>query len=318
MEDDWERTFPFLEIDKSKVGKLFETIVEEKNIMDIIPISEGCRTTNYIIETKEPKYRYILKIYFPKEENYKKEIKLFSKLRENENIPVPKIYKISRNEVVQSREYAIYEYIQGITLGEAMSKGYVLEKKFISDVAKSLAQIHSYKFDRLGFLDENLNIREGLPPLIEWYKNFMGNRAKKRLGKEIINKINYIVKENKNILTILDEDIRLVHGDFQGTNILIKNNRLSGILDWEFVMAGHPIADIGQFFRYEEYFNESLVQAFEEQYNIHSSYKLIDNWYKISKLRDLVNLIQLIDGNEDMPNKYANIKLIIVNILKQF
>ena len=42
------------------------------------------------------------------------------------------------------------------------------------------------------------------------------------------------------------------------------------------------------------------------------------DWYKISKLRDLTNLIQLINVNEDMPNKYANIKVLVVNILKEF
>ena len=53
MEYDWERTFPFLEIDKSIVNKLFEGILEEENIINVIPINEGCRTTNYIIETNE-------------------------------------------------------------------------------------------------------------------------------------------------------------------------------------------------------------------------------------------------------------------------
>ena len=135
--------------------------------------------------------------------------------------------------------------------------------------------------------------------------NLWETNAKKRLGKDIVDKINHIVKENKKILIELDEDIRLVHGDFQGTNILIKDNRLSGILDWEFAMAGHPLADIGQFFRYEEYFNKNLIEVFEDEYNKNSSYKLMDDWYKISKLRDLANLIQLINAKENMPNKYA-------------
>ncbi len=313
MEYNWERTFPFLEIDKNIVSKLFEGILEEKNIINIIPINEGCRTTNYIVETNQVRKKYILKIFFPTEQNYKKEIKLLTKLKENEIIPVNKVYKISSDEIIQNREYAIYEYIEGKTIGQAINEGYVLEEILVRDVAKYLAKIHSYKFNKTGFLDENLNIREELPPLISWYENFMGDRAQKRLGKNIIEKINSIVKENKKILTQLDEDIRLVHGDFQGTNILVKDNRLSGILDWEFAMAGHPLGDIGQFFRYEEYFNKNLIQEFENEYNKNSSYKLIDDWYKVSKLRDLVNLIQLIDLEENMPNKYTNIKDIIIN-----
>jgi len=318
LEYDWERTFPFLEIDKSIVCRLFDGILEERNIINVMPIDEGCRTTNYIVETNEFQKKYILKIFFSAEQNYKKEIKLLSKLNGNKTIHVPKIYKISTDEIIQNREYAIYEYIEGKTIGQAISEGYVLEENFVREVACSLAEIHSYKFNKVGFLDENLKIREELPPLILWYEQFMGDRAQKRLGKSIIEKINSIVKENRKILTQLDEDIRLVHGDFQGTNILIKNSRLAGILDWEFVMAGHPLADIGQFFRYEEYFDKNLIRVFENEYNKHSSYKLITDWYKVSKLRDLVNLMQLIDAKEHMPNKYASIRTIIVNTLRQF
>ena len=83
-------------------------------------------------------------------------------------------------------------------------------------------------------------------------------------------------------------------------------------------MAGHPLADIGQFFRYEEYFDKNLIRAFENEYNKHSSYKLITDWYKVSKLRDLVNLMQLINAEEHMPNKYTSIRAIIVNTLRQF
>ena len=203
-------------------------------------------------------------------------------------------------------------------MGLALSEGYVIEEKFVRDVAKQLSMIHSYKFSRTGFLDENLDLQVELPPLVSWYERFMGINAQKRLGKDTVNKIKQIVKKNEKILLELDKDIRLVHGDFQGTNILIKDNKLTGILDWEFAMAGHPIADIGQFFRYEEHINENLIQVFEDEYNKSSDYKLIKDWYRISKLRDLTNLIQLINTDEEMPNKYAHIKVLVVNILKQF
>lgn len=318
MEYDWERTFPFLELDNIKIIKLFEGILERQDIINIKPIDEGCRTTNYIIETREKRRKYILKIFFSKEQNYKREIKLLFKLRENGNIPVSRIYKMSNDKVIQGREYAIYEYIEGKTLGQSLSEGYLLNEDFVRDVARCLAKIHNYKYDRAGFLDENLSIKGELQPLFLWYKSSMGDMAKKRLGKDIINRINKVIEQNEKVLSKLDEDIRLVHGDFQGTNILIRDNKLAGILDWEFVMAGHPLADIGQFFRYEEYFNKTLIQVFEEEYSKNSTHILINDWYKISKLRDLVNLIQLINAKEDMPKKHANIKSIILNTLEQF
>jgi aminoglycoside phosphotransferase (APT) family kinase protein len=313
MEYDWERTFPFLEVNRDQVIELFQNILKKENIIGVTPISEGCRTTNYIIQTSESQNKYILKIFISTDQSYKKEIELLTKLKESKSIPVSKIYRVRSSDIIQNKEYAIYEYIEGMTLGQAIKYGYIVEEKFIREVAKTLAMIHKHKFDKVGFLDEHLNVKESLPPLKIWYQKFMGERAKQRLGENIINEINNIVKKSEKILEKLDEKISLVHGDFQGTNILINNGRLSGILDWEFAMAGHPLADIGQFFRYEEYFNTNLLKAFENEYNRNSDYKLEKDWYKISKLRDLINLIQLIDGEENMPNKYANIKHIIIN-----
>lgn len=318
MEYDWERTFPFLEIDENIVSRLFQGVLQENNIVNITPIDEGCRTTNYIISTNNINKKYLLKIFFPMEENYMREIKLLTMLKENKAIPVPKIYKISRDELIENREYAIYEYMNGQTLSKAISDGYQLEDGFVKSVARALAKIHSYKFDKVGFLDENLHVIDNFPPLIEWYEILMGHMAKKRLGKDIVNKICRLVKQNDEILLELDKDIRLVHGDFQGTNILMENRHLSGVLDWEFVMAGHPIADIGQFFRYEEYFNKSLINVFKEEYNNNSDYKLSDNWYKVSKLRDLTNLIQLINTEDDMPNKHKHIKKMITSTINNF
>ena len=267
MEYDWERTFPFLEINKEQVIRLCQGVLKKENIIRVTPINEGCRTTNYIIETSESKDKYILKIFFSTDKSYKKEIELLTKLKESKSIPVSKIYIVDRSDIIENREYAIYEYMEGMTLGQAIKNGYIVEERFIREVAKTLTMIHKHKFDKIGFLDEHLNVKESLPPLKLWYQKFMGERAKQRLGENIINKINNIVKENEKILEKLDEEISLVHGDFQGTNILIKNTRLSGILDWEFAMAGHPLADIGQFFRYEEYFNTNLLKAFEDEYN---------------------------------------------------
>lgn len=316
MEYKWERTFPFLKVDNDIVNKLFEDILEEQSIINLVPIDSGCRTTNYVVETNNSKRKYILKIFFQQEQNYKKEIELLNRLR-NKFIPVPKLYKFARHKVIENREYAIYQYIEGKTIGHAIREGYRLEENFIRQIARSLAKIHSYKFDKIGFLDNNLNVIEEMPPLASWYENFMGDMAKKRLGKTVADKIAIMIENNEKILTKLDSDARLVHGDFQGTNIIIENGKLAGILDWEFAMAGHPLGDIGQFFRYEEYFSKNLVQIFEYEYNKVSDYKLTGNWLQISKLRDLVNLIQLIDTEEEMPIKHKNIKEIIINTLNQ-
>ncbi|OOM16766.1 aminoglycoside phosphotransferase family protein [Clostridium saccharobutylicum] len=314
MEHNWERTLPFLKLDNIKINKLFKGILEEKDIINIVPVEEGCRTTNYIIKTKNAKY--ILKVFFNKEQDYKKDIKLLNILKDE--IPVQRIYRVDTDLEIGNREYAIYEYIEGKTIGQYLREGYFMDEKFVKEVARILAKIHSYKFNKVGFLDADLHIKEELEPLNLWYERVIGERVRKRLGNDIVNKIKQVVKQNEKNLLDLDKDSRLVHGDFQGTNILINKGIVCGILDWEFAMAGHPLEDIGQFFRYEEYFNDDLVRAFEEEYTKMSDYTLSDNWYNISKLRDLVNLIQLIGEKDEMPTKYANIRTIIEKNLSRF
>ena len=46
------------------------------------------------------------------------------------------------------------------------------------------------KHEVYNFLNENLKVEEELPPLISWFDMFMGEKAKIRLGHDIIFKIN--------------------------------------------------------------------------------------------------------------------------------
>lgn len=314
MEHNWERTMPYLNLNVEQIKILFRGILKAEDIKCISRINEGCRTTNYKIDT-ENKGSFILKIFFDNNESYKREIKLFNKLR-NE-IKVPEIYRLDNHEIIENREFVIYRRLDGQSLSSYIRKGNIIEENFVRQVANIMAIIHKNKYDKVGFLDDNLQIKSFTPPLSEWYRMFMGKNAQIRLGEKIKNQIYKIVDENEDILKALDNDPRMVHGDFQGTNILIDNEgNLSGILDWEFCMAGHPLADIGQFFRYDEYFNNYLINAFEDEYKKQSNYILTDDWYKISKIRDITNLLQLINKDEDMPNKYFDIREKMKKILE--
>lgn len=314
MEHNWERTIPYLELNIKQIELLFKGIVKKDDIKNISRINEGCRTTNYKIDTKE-KESFILKIFFDNKESYGREIKLFDRLKKE--IKVPEVFRFDTNETIEDREFIIYKRLNGQSLSSYIREGNKIEQKFVQQVAQAMAVIHKNKYNTIGFLDDNLKIKENVPPLSEWYTMFMGKKATMRLGEQIKNDIYNVVADNKDIIKILDNDSRMVHGDLQGTNILIDDEgNLSGILDWEFCMAGHPIADIGQFFRYDEFFNDDLIYAFENEYRIQSDYILPYDWYKISKIRDITNLLQLIDKDEDMPNKYIDIIERIKRILE--
>ena len=57
-------------------------------------------------------------------------------------------------------------------------------------------------------------------------------------------RIEEIVKVESGRLGELESDSRLVHGDFNPTNVLINKRVVSGVLDWEYGHSGTPYMDI--------------------------------------------------------------------------
>ncbi|NFG63162.1 phosphotransferase [Clostridium sp. CMCC3677] len=315
MEYNWERSLPFFYIDLDIANKLFKKTLLNEEVESIDPINEGCRSSNYVLETNN-RNKYVLKIFPECDCYYERENNLLNLLK-NDTL-VQRVYLISSSNIIKNKIFGIYEYIEGVNLGKAIRGGSKIDKNLIEELAMTLAKIHKFKYKECGKLDKNLNIIHKLSPLYTWYEENMGINFKNRLGDNIVKKINYIVNYNKEMLLELDKKISLIHGDFQGTNILVKDNKISAIIDWEFSMAGNPLIDIGELFRYEEYFDNDLIKIFEKQYNKYSDDKLIDEWYKISKLVDLISLIKLINTKDDMPNKHKEIKKLIINTLELF
>lgn len=314
MENGWERTLPLVKINKEIIISLFKNILNFEEIVHINLLNEGCRTTNYMVSSKNNK-KYVLKIFYENYKNYRKDIALFNMLKEH--IPVQEIYKIGQDNSIENKKYIIYKYIDGETISQYVNEGNEITKEIVESVAEVMGRIHSIKFKRMGSLDDKLCIKNERGSIVELYNKYINDNVRLRLGSENINKIKQIVDNYKNDLAQLECDVRLIHGDFQGTNIIINNNSVASIIDWEFCMAGSPLMDIGQFFRYEEYFNSELINIFENKYREICDYELIDNWYNISKIIDLISLVQLIGRDQEMPNKYNKIKEIVENTIKK-
>ena len=68
--------------------------------------------------------------------------------------------------------------------------------------------------------------------------------------KQIARKLSNYAKDNAHLLKE-DKSLGLVHGDFNGLNILMSGTDVSAILDWEFALSGSIYFDIGNMLRYE-------------------------------------------------------------------
>lgn len=86
-------------------------------------------------------------------------------------------------------------------------------------------------------------------------------------------------------------------------------------VDWEGAWWGHSLADIGTFFRFRSFFNDTHINLFEQVYNSYARKKLPVNWFELSLFRDLVNPLQLLSSNQEAPLRNADLLNIIEGTL---
>ncbi|MCP5110449.1 MAG: phosphotransferase [bacterium] len=91
-------------------------------------------------------------------------------------------------------------------------------------------------------------------------------------------------------LAELDGESRLVHGDFNPTNILIADGKVTGILDWEFAHSGSPNADLGNLLRHlGPRAIEPIARAFDAE-----GAPLSANWPQRAALVDLTAQLEFL------------------------
>jgi aminoglycoside phosphotransferase (APT) family kinase protein len=134
-----------------------------------------------------------------------------------------------------------------------------LEGKLLENVpehsgaaAEALAKIASVAFKSSGWIDAGGAIS---PFPFDGAQGFIAEKledAKVRawLEQKTVDAIFTILANERARLEELDSESRLVHGDFNPTNILIHRGKVSGILDWEFCHSGTPYMDIGNLLRH--------------------------------------------------------------------
>ncbi len=308
MDNLWERSIPFFELGLKEAETVFTKYDKHIKILNYIPINTGCRNSNYKVSTN---YGYFfLRICPPNDISYKKEIIISETFYGH--VKIPKLLYVSEDNATK-RTCLIYEYIPGASMQKMQIHNGKLEDDIITQVAKSAAYIHNSDI----LFDTKMN--EDYPPFLTWYDSFLDKEmVMERLGQDIQKRVKTMLASKKGDLYKIDTYMSFIHSDFRPANMLIDNNHSVWIVDWEFSGFGHRLADIGQFFRYTDYFYPKQTKLFEDVYNHYSNIKLPMNWYELSKLRDLVNPLQMLGANENLPKKYMDLKSLVIDTCNFF
>lgn len=308
MDNLWERSIPFYNIGIKDVKNIFIEYDKHFEVSDLISIKVGCRNSNYKICTN--KGPFLLRICPIGEISYKKEKRVSEMFYEH--LKIPKLLFVSENNITQ-RICLIYEYIDGSSMQEKLRKRSKFEDDFIAQVAESAACLHNFDAINNGEFDNDY------PVFSTWYDLFLEKEiVTERIGNQIKERVKKLILDKKDDLKRIDNYISFIHSDFRPANMIIDKKNSIWIVDWEFSGFGHSLADIGQFFRYSNCFEPAQINKFELIYNSFSKRMLPSDWYELSKLRDLVNPLQMLGAEENLPRKYTDLKNLILDTLGFF
>jgi len=201
-------------------------------ILECEPIYQGIQNTNYLVKTKEKKY--ILTIF--EDKNISENLRFFLNLlhhlnKENFCNPSPlKNYAGKDFDIINNKQAAIFSFIEGeyikfsrpehlLLLGEVTAKLHLKTQNFKNKKENE----YSYKY---------------------WQTNT------KKLTKHIEEKepglSNLIIKDliTFNNLRYTDIPKGIIHADLFPDNVLFKNNKISGVLDYYYSCEDHLIIDL--------------------------------------------------------------------------
>jgi Ser/Thr protein kinase RdoA (MazF antagonist) len=129
------------------------------------------------------------------------------------------------------------------------------------------------------------NKRKNLLKIKTWMKkelkkSLLNKKLDEKIKKIIIEKSNNIFNEwNLNQKEFLNMDFSLVHFDYDSSNILIKNNKISGIIDFDDIIEAPTIIDLGFSLWWWLFFNFKKNKLL-------TSIRYIKGYSKIRKLND--------------------------------
>lgn len=195
-------------------------------------------------------------------------------------VPVPE-------ELYRGTDWAIFSFIEGQCLAEL--------PEYTGIAAEMINRLSSRTFRSAGDINPDGTVSAfpfgGIGDYI--YQQLTTMTVQDWLGEKRTEEVFEIVAKNAPLYRELESHACLVHGDFNPTNILIKNNQVSGILDWEYCHSGTPYMDLGNLLRHTpRKYHHDIELAL-----VVSNNGLVEDWVRRSRMIDLTSQLEFLTSS---------------------
>ena len=162
------------------------------------------------------------------------------------DIPTPQCLGFDSSREIIPEKYIIVSYIPGVSLSVGFKNlDKEIQQKLSFQMGTIIRKIHNVT-------TEDLNGSELFGSKTDWKKLYEKEFAfyleealkGKYFSPEIEEEIKKIFQQFQNLISDLENELRLVHSDFSASNIQINAGRVVGIFDFEWSHIGDPLWDL--------------------------------------------------------------------------
>jgi aminoglycoside phosphotransferase (APT) family kinase protein len=293
-------------LDEAEIRELVRSYLGGSEIECVSVLTGGFVNSNYRLVL--PDHRSLVLRIAARPGDLKKELRVLKHVQGV--VPVPAVVA---EDFSGPRPFALLQFIEGALLSDGLSSLDGVDLTRVAfEAGRPLQAVHSFDFGEAGFFDENFvfdpafeNFGVGLYDYI--CSNLVSGRVRERLGENLAARALEYVQANRDVYWSVPNSTRLIHCDYNLKNILIRQTgsvwKLTGVLDWEFAMAGSPLVDVGNFLRFEDELPPGFSGSFIKGY-LSSSIGLPDNWREVARLFDLAAMVNFLDREEETPKSF--------------
>ncbi len=289
-------------------SRLIEPAFPHDRVVGIEPLTGGLRNSSFKMRLEARAEPIVLRLYDKDASVCAKEVSLLRRVRGT--VAVPEVLHAEPGGVDGAEPYVLLDYVEGVSFRELKRAGNLEAlREAAPSVGEALAVIARYEFPAAGRLGDDLEVVgpfvEPPDPVPKFLDSCLASpHFRSRAGVELMAKVHEFGWSWSDRLALLDEERRLVHGDFNSPNLLARRVggrwSLAGVLDWEFGFSGSPLFDVGNVLRYEREERPVLEPGFSRGFVARGG-RLPEDWRRLARVIDLTSLCEIL-SREQLPD----------------
>jgi len=301
----WFRSAPRRTLHASVLDRIVQAAFPRRRVLEIEPLVDGLRNANFKLQIDSKPDWIVLRLYEHDASLSQKEIDVMRLA--GRSVPTPEILHAEPRGLDEIPPFIVMRYVEGVSF-QQLKRG--RDRDAIAQAAyaagETLGAIGHFTFPKAGWLGPGpavtaplLDGADPMPRLVD--RCLASANLQQRVPAGVRDRIQALMWSRARQLAALGNETRLVHGDFNRRNLVLRCEAgrwsVAAVLDWEFAISGSPLADLGNFLRYERASQPLAEPHFSTGY-LHAGGALPEDWRNLARMIGLAAMCESLTRDE--------------------